>query len=154
MLVAGHLEDVRRAELRGRGEQVVAMLHDRGLARVHDAVELTQRLVPRNAGDTVIAQIANERRAVDLLDGDRAQRHDLPLALPRARDEVHLVFVAHVPQRVSRRIREQLAANALRDLLVSEEARFVHRPLGLAHQSRSREVDHFFVFVLQPFLGR
>jgi hypothetical protein len=93
LVVAHETEQIVRAYLRRSREEVGTVLGQRRVTHVADAVEQGQRALARAAGDASLAQIIDERRAMNLLDGHGAQRLNLRIAAARARDVAHLVFV-------------------------------------------------------------
>lgn len=128
------------AHLIGGGQEIVAMLGEGGVARIHDAVEVTQRLLASVTHDVVVTQISNQRSLMDLRERKGAQGEDLTRTHARVRYRAHAIFMAVVPARIARRLSEQLLANTLGRWLTLPGAMF-NRALGLEHEPSLREIN-------------
>ena len=133
--VADEVQQLVSADLRRRGEDVVAMRGQRRVARVANSMEEGERLVARRAGYPAETQMVDDGGAMNLLDRDAAQLEHLGIAEPRIGHALHLALVQREPLRVTRRLGEELRANALR-YLVAAAGVLAHGVLGFADQTR------------------
>ncbi len=142
LAVADEVQQLVSADLRRRGEDVVAMLGQRRVAHVANSMEEGERLIPRRAGYSAETKMVDDGSAMHLLDRDAAQLEHLGIAEPRIGHALHLALVQRKPLRVARWLGEELRANALR-YLVAGPGVLAHGVLGFADQTRGSQVQHF-----------
>lgn len=137
--VADEVQQLVSAYLRRRGEDVVVVLGQRGVAHVANAMEEGERLVARRAGYPAETQMVDDGSAMHLLDRDAPQLEHLGIAEPRVGHALHLALVQRKPFGVARWLGEELSANALR-YFVAAAGVLAHRVLGFADQTRGSQV--------------
>jgi len=106
--IPDEIEEIVGAELcRGR-QEVVAVLGQRGVTGIVDAVKEAQRLIASFADDSPLAQIVDDRRAMNLLHGYGSQLQHLRVATSRIGHVLHADLVSRAPRRVALPIAEKL----------------------------------------------
>jgi hypothetical protein len=133
--VADEVQQFVRANLRRRGENVIAMRGQCRVAQVRDSMEQRERAIAGLAGYPPDAQIVHDGCAMHLLHRDGTQLEDLRIAEACIGNALHLALVQRMPLQVARRLGEQLGADALRDFVAAAGV-LAQGVLGLAHQAR------------------
>ena len=115
------------------------MLGEHGAVWVTRTKQFLKQEIPLPAGDLIRSQMANQCGAVNLLDGQRPQTRELPLALLGAGNRQHFPIVTRHPPGVTLLLGNELLANALR-MTRARIRMLVDGAFRFAHQARVRDI--------------